>query len=764
MKNSRSRKLAAVISVVLALTLVLGATPLASFAASEETESSKLVDMFYKDIVDEYYDDVYAVVYKQAVKQGLIDDAIAEIDKLIAQIKEAEAQIPDDVPEEIPEELPEDWPEEIPEDWAEQIPQDVLDKLPEGLLDELLDKYGKGEKGSVVYSVRSGESNSYTEYVAYIIKLREEIDLALDTLNEVKAILAGDDLTTFEGLVEAVDDLQATLPERIDRIELLWIFLAEDPNNQIDPDTILEALETLEKVEYELEHTVAPALDAALEAVAAEVYDPACTLLGVFLEKEINSAEELKEAFGVVAGMSEEEIKQQIDKLVYQATHADYKIDDDSCYVAFGNIYTRGSYAELLAERLDVKLVDHSQSGMTIEQMAANVSAYKADIQKADLITLNFGETNSFLSVVNNMIASEADYDIHWETYFGEGAAKTEAEIDETLEKLYAELTANDLDGKFAEALVGAVEYYLYQCVAHAYNLDKLVGEIEAINPDALIVVVGAYNPLRDTTYNHEGTVIEFGAYLDYLFDALGMFDLTYAIITDSITYVDAPDVAIQLSGKELDTDLIADLNAVTVMPSADGNTYIQQKIWEALNITVDKDDDNEDPENPDDPEDKCQHQFGDWTEVKGADCKEKGQEKRVCTKCGEPEYRDIDKLPHQFGDWTEVKKTSCKEKGQEKRVCTKCGEPEYRDIEKLAHDWHWVIDEKPTVEKTGLKHEECKLCGEKRNEGTVIPKLQVTPGTGEMLTSDMFIAIVLLAVLSGTTVGLLVFKRKRFG
>lgn len=752
MKISRSRKFGAVISTILALTLVLGAMPLAAFAVGEEKESSKLVDMFYKDIVDEYYDDVYSVVYEQAVKYGLIDEAIAEIDKLIAQIEEAEAQIPDDVPEEIPEELPEDWPDEIPEDWAEQIPEDLLDKIPEDVLEDLLNKYGKSKADSavVVYSARASKNNSYTEYVAYVIQLREEIDLALATLNEVKAILAGDDLTTFEGLVDSVDYLQVILPERIHRIQLLWILLAEEPNNQIDPDAILEALEMLEKVEYELENTVAPAIDAALEAIAAEVYDPACTLLGVFLEKEINSAEELVEAFGIVAGMSEDEIKQQIDKLVYNATHADYHIDKDSYYVAFGNIYTRDSYVQMLAKELDVNFINHSQSGMTIEQMAANVSGYKADIQKADLITLNFGEIDSFVDVVNNMIVSKADYDIRWDAYFGENATKVEDKIDAALAKLYAELSANGVDGKFAEAFVGAVEVYLYKCVAHAYSLNKLVEEIEAINPNALIVVVGAYDPISSMTYNYQGTNIEVGAYLDYLFDAFGMFDLTYAIISGAITYVDAPDVDVVLSETELTDKVIANLNVISLMPSGEGNAYIKQQIWDALNITVDKDD-------------KCEHQFGEWTEVKAANCKEMGQEKRVCTKCGEPEYRDIDMLPHQFGEWTETKTPGCKDKGEETRTCTKCGESEHRDVAELGHDWHWVIDKEATTTETGLKHEECKRCGEKRNVGTVIPKLPVTPGTGEMIPTDVFVAFVVLAVLSGTAVGLLVLNRKRF-
>ena len=299
MKKSLCRKVSAVLSLVLAFALILGAMPAAVFAVNKE-ESSKLVDIFYEEIVNEYYDDVYSAVYDYAVKFGLVDDAIAEIDKLIAQVEEAKAQIPEDVPDEIPEELPEDWPEEIPEDWMDQIPEDILNKIPEDVLQDLLDKYGKGD--TATFAARSSnETNDYTEYVATIIKLREETDLALTTLNELKAILTGDDLTTFEGLVEAVDYVQETLPDRIARIEILWILVAEDSNSDIDPDKILSAIEALETVEYELENTVVPAIDAALEAAAAAVYEPTCTLLGVFLDMQDGTADEFMDSLGIIS-------------------------------------------------------------------------------------------------------------------------------------------------------------------------------------------------------------------------------------------------------------------------------------------------------------------------------------------------------------------------------------------------------------------------------------------------------------------------------
>ena len=72
--------------------------------------------------------------------------------------------------------------------------------------------------------------------------------------------------------------------------------------------------------------------------------------------------------------------------------------------------------------------------------------------------------------------------------------------------------------------------------------------------------------------------------------------------------------------------------------------------------------------------------------------------------------------------------------------VCDICGHT-YGDL--LPHDYRWVIDQEATTEATGLKHEECTVCGDKRSEGTVIPKQPrhsssvSTPDIQPILTAD---------------------------
>ena len=58
--------------------------------------------------------------------------------------------------------------------------------------------------------------------------------------------------------------------------------------------------------------------------------------------------------------------------------------------------------------------------------------------------------------------------------------------------------------------------------------------------------------------------------------------------------------------------------------------------------------------------------------------------------------------------------------------------ECECRDkADTAAHSFQWVIDKAATKKATGIKHEECTVCGAKRSENTVIDKLSDSGSTG---------------------------------
>ena len=154
------------------------------------------------------------------------------------------------------------------------------------------------------------------------------------------------------------------------------------------------------------------------------------------------------------------------------------------------------------------------------------------------------------------------------------------------------------------------------------------------------------------------------------------------------------------------------------------------------------------------------------------ADC----QHKAVCDVCGQP-YGELDVSNHTGGiRWAQTAEThqafylccgaaagaEANHSWNDESVCTECGYGcahtggtatctalavcdicghTYGDL--LPHDYRWVIDQEATTEATGLKHEECTACGNKRSEGTVIPKRPrhsssvSTPDIQPILTAD---------------------------
>lgn len=674
MKNSLKRTLSAALALFLVVVLTVGAVPVSA------KESDKLVDKFYDETIHKYYDDVYAAIYSYAVDQGVIADAIASIDAMIAIVMDSKAQIPeppvvpdlpedgedieikpeevpwDDVPEimdtlvgidpglaeAIPDEVIQEVPadviekleengvlDKIPTSVLDKVPQETIDQLPDDLRDKLMGMLGREDvPGDVeipgdieipddfeipgdieipedfeipmVFSLRNttaqNTNSSYEAYVNFINALNAECDELIATLEELKAILQGDEITTWEGLVEKVHYLEEELPVRINRIQLLWGVVASYAidglpmyDETTDPEQVREdvlaAIDSMVKIEKVINEDLIPAIDAALKALADWLYDPACIVLETFLDKEINSANELVDAMEIVAGMTEKEIRDRVEQIVYEATHADYVIDQNSYYVSLGNIVSRNGYVQMLRELLEVPGKDLSVDGMSIEAAVDYIKSNKDYIQKADLITIAFGETDSLFDIIESVLNQKANEDCDWEKQLGQKAGEFEVKIKAMLDNLYNELDANGINGDQAEAIICAVETYAYKLVAHAVSIEKTAQAIQTINPEALIVVAGAYNPISELTITAGDKTVDLGSYIDYLFAAFGVYDLGYAIITEKFIYVDAPDVDVNMQKAELTTEWAANLKLTDLMPSETGHKYIATQIYKALNI-----------------------------------------------------------------------------------------------------------------------------------------------------------------------------------
>ena len=286
------------------------------------------------------------------------------------------------------------------------------------------------------------------------------------------------------------------------------------------------------------------------------------------------------------------EIIETIEELVYNATHADYTVDSESYYVAFGDgTAVSESYVDLLAKELQVKYNNLAQAGLKVEDMFDIIDANVAEIKKADLITIGFGNNTFITEAMNNALNYKEAPEYDWAKYVGEEGAEYVAEAIEELKEMLEEEGLGELMGMpVSELAAVAIESYAYSCVAYAVNLPMVAAEISEINPEALIILVGMYNPLEGVVIDLGETKLDVSEYLTYLAQVAGLESLIYSIVTGDSIYVDAPEVETKL---DLDALTIIDIinefgmkNGENLDPSEAGHEYIKEQILEALNVT----------------------------------------------------------------------------------------------------------------------------------------------------------------------------------
>ena len=115
----------------------------------------------------------------------------------------------------------------------------------------------------------------------------------------------------------------------------------------------------------------------------------------------------------------------------------------------------------------------------------------------------------------------------------------------------------------------------------------------------------------------------------------------------------------------------------------------------------------------------------------KAATCSEDGYTgDEVCTVCNEiiKKGEIIPATGKHEEEVRDTKEADCTNKGYTgDTYCKLCGEKlkagEDIPTDNTKHDYQWVVDKEPTFEETGLKHEECTRCHDKRSLDTVIEK-----------------------------------------
>lgn len=280
-------------------------------------------------------------------------------------------------------------------------------------------------------------------------------------------------------------------------------------------------------------------------------------------------------------------------------SHKYYATNEDSYYVAIGgdtlkgvgltNPYEEKSYYTLITEELDVnsKAVVDTDTLLPSE-VYDFIILNSAEIAGADLITYQT-DASSFiyaallenpdwskyidaetLAVINAVweqieailtsdcesfameALSNATNEIKLEVMANlpEGTV-TEEQIDTVvglfLPCVHAAISfvENEKDSLVAEAMaidteiIDFAEKLAYTCVAYAVDTIKAIEAIQTINPDATLVVVGMYNPLRGLQIVAGDKTIDAGEIFDYVVAATNLYYAGYAVADGGFAYVD---------------------------------------------------------------------------------------------------------------------------------------------------------------------------------------------------------------------------------
>lgn len=423
----------------------------------------------------------------------------------------------------------------------------------------------------------------------------------LAEIARVEALIA-----EIEAKIEQVKALIAEIEAKIIEIQNQIAELNARLQNLVYAITNLD--EALKYLAYAGLEAATPMIQQALNGVAYAVSQ----LVGFVSEEAAKALDALIN-----------QAKAFLDEAFYNATHADYAIDNTSSHVALGdNTMTAqlfGQYVQSIVNGSDVyytyKTTDLTSAGSKISALPVVLAENLETIAAADLITIGYGydalaeETVNLLFDLILLGTAKVDYNIDLVAKVGPEAA---AEIEKIVANVYATLIQNNLGITLnkggipvADAVVIAMKYFAYYAAEYAVYMPQAVYAIHEINPEALIMINAISNPIAGASIAvalpEMGLDVEiaFGDYLNYVCDAIYLETAVLAAINEKVVFVPATGIETTFTNKTVSFNGLSDLvdllmNYETVMAemfnietTVNGNVAVVNKMADALNITV---------------------------------------------------------------------------------------------------------------------------------------------------------------------------------
>ena len=281
-----------------------------------------------------------------------------------------------------------------------------------------------------------------------------------------------------------------------------------------------------------------------------------------------------------------------------------YEINEDSFMVGLGDGTAVSEqykdYVKQFAKENRLDYVNLAKNGLLIQDAGAILAENYADIAKADLITVGFGNVTLLEEALNAALASALTgpqtYD--WEALLtAQGAAYVEG----ILASVKEELIASGMSGEFSynvggffnididitEFVTSFIENYAYNALVYAYTMPEYVNAVRQINPEAKILVVGMYNPFKGRGLEFDGSVLPIGDVLDKVVDFATLHSKVYGSLTENVIFVEAPEVTNVNNGKNM--GVVEFVGAIMakhgLYPNEAGHTYVKDQLTNALEI-----------------------------------------------------------------------------------------------------------------------------------------------------------------------------------
>ena len=339
------------------------------------------------------------------------------------------------------------------------------------------------------------------------------------------------------------------------------------------------------------------AIEAEIAALEAELTVKVAELNAKAEEEIANLTAEYAPVIAEAIAQTEEQLKvvnAYVEEVIavikdafVRATTSDLALGRKSAYIALGDgTAASESYVDLVSARVKEtypveKFHNYAEVGNTIGAEAAKV-ATRPGIADAAVITIGFGNVPMLDNAIRN--AGKVNYD--WAKLVGEDMVPY---VKEALGVVNGKIGEIGLNEAWTMRLNSIVEGIAYAAVEYAIALPQLIAEIRTVNTDAVIVVVGQYNPLSGVTLDVGGATVDVSDYIDGFVTAVAAHGIGYALITGEAIFVEAPAVDTANTKTTLtEDDLVFDLllNGFDVLyPSEAGDLYIANQILGALNM-----------------------------------------------------------------------------------------------------------------------------------------------------------------------------------